>query len=169
MPVSIARSFWSASVLITLEIASLFLAAQAQQAQYRPRARDGGTREILERIVIPPIPHTANPVPLLNEPVVEFDRKHNPLRDELLEHNPRFQEYLESCLRSRSLSKSIVANFNLTTSSERLSAMIGGILRARELTHEANRAANTPSISAKKLIVAPAYPFSSTATWSDFL
>jgi D-galactarolactone cycloisomerase len=35
---------------------------------------------------IPPIPHTANPVPLLNEPVVEFDRKHNPLRDELLEH-----------------------------------------------------------------------------------
>ncbi len=34
---------------------------------------------------IPPIPHTANPVPLLNEPVVEFDRKHNPLRDELLD------------------------------------------------------------------------------------
>jgi D-galactarolactone cycloisomerase len=34
---------------------------------------------------IPPIPFTANPVPLLNEPVVEFDRKHNPLRDELLE------------------------------------------------------------------------------------
>jgi D-galactarolactone cycloisomerase len=36
---------------------------------------------------IPPIPHTANPLPLLNEPVVEFDRKHNPLRDELLEQN----------------------------------------------------------------------------------
>jgi D-galactarolactone cycloisomerase len=33
---------------------------------------------------IPPIPHTANPIPLLNEPVVEFDRKHNPLRDDLL-------------------------------------------------------------------------------------
>jgi D-galactarolactone cycloisomerase len=33
---------------------------------------------------IPLIPHTANPVPLLNEPVLEFDRKHNPLRDELL-------------------------------------------------------------------------------------
>ena len=33
---------------------------------------------------IPPIPHTANPVPLLNEPVMEFDRKHNPLRDALL-------------------------------------------------------------------------------------
>jgi D-galactarolactone cycloisomerase len=33
----------------------------------------------------PPIPHTANPVALLNEPVVEFDRKHNPLRDELLD------------------------------------------------------------------------------------
>jgi D-galactarolactone cycloisomerase len=34
---------------------------------------------------IPPIPHTANPIPLLNEPVVEFDRKHNPLRDDLLD------------------------------------------------------------------------------------
>ena len=34
---------------------------------------------------IPPIPHTANPVPLLNEPVIEFDRKHNPLRDDLLD------------------------------------------------------------------------------------
>jgi len=33
---------------------------------------------------IPPQPHTANPVPLQNEPVVEFDRKHNPLRDDLL-------------------------------------------------------------------------------------
>ena len=29
-------------------------------------------------------PHTANPVPLQNEPVVEFDRKTNPLRDHLL-------------------------------------------------------------------------------------
>ncbi|WP_205962758.1 mandelate racemase/muconate lactonizing enzyme family protein [Pararobbsia silviterrae] len=35
---------------------------------------------------IPLIPHTANPVPLQNEPVIEFDRKHNPLRDDLLEH-----------------------------------------------------------------------------------
>lgn len=35
--------------------------------------------------VIPPTPHTANPVALQNEPVVEFDRKHNPLRDDLLE------------------------------------------------------------------------------------
>lgn len=34
---------------------------------------------------IPPFPHTANPVALLNEPVIEFDRKHNPLRDDLLE------------------------------------------------------------------------------------
>ena len=33
---------------------------------------------------LPPQPHTANPVPLQNEPVVEFDRNHNPLRDELL-------------------------------------------------------------------------------------
>lgn len=34
--------------------------------------------------VIPPFPHTANPVPLQNEPMVEYDRKHNPLRDDLL-------------------------------------------------------------------------------------
>lgn len=34
---------------------------------------------------VPPLPHTANPLPFLNEPVIEFDRKHNPLRDELLE------------------------------------------------------------------------------------
>jgi D-galactarolactone cycloisomerase len=33
---------------------------------------------------VPPMPHTASPVPLQNEPVVEFDRKHNPLRDDLL-------------------------------------------------------------------------------------
>jgi D-galactarolactone cycloisomerase len=33
---------------------------------------------------IPAFPHTANPVALLNQPVIEFDRKHNPLRDELL-------------------------------------------------------------------------------------
>lgn len=33
---------------------------------------------------IPPSPFTADPVPLQGEPVVEFDRTHNPLRDELL-------------------------------------------------------------------------------------
>ncbi len=33
---------------------------------------------------IPPFPHTANPIPLQNEPVIEFDRSPNPLRDELL-------------------------------------------------------------------------------------
>jgi hypothetical protein len=33
---------------------------------------------------IRPFPHTANPLPLLNEPIIEFDRKHDPLRDELL-------------------------------------------------------------------------------------
>jgi D-galactarolactone cycloisomerase len=32
----------------------------------------------------PPSPHTANPIPLQNDPVVEFDRTHNPLRDDLL-------------------------------------------------------------------------------------
>jgi D-galactarolactone cycloisomerase len=36
---------------------------------------------------IPPTPFTMNPVPLQNEPVVEFDRKPNPLRDDLLEQN----------------------------------------------------------------------------------
>jgi D-galactarolactone cycloisomerase len=34
---------------------------------------------------VPPFPYTANALPFLNEPVIEFDRKHNPLRDELLE------------------------------------------------------------------------------------
>jgi D-galactarolactone cycloisomerase len=33
---------------------------------------------------VPPLPHTVNPIPLANETVLEFDRKHNPLRDELL-------------------------------------------------------------------------------------
>jgi D-galactarolactone cycloisomerase len=33
---------------------------------------------------IPPFPYTVNPIPLQNEPVVEFDRNPNPLRDELL-------------------------------------------------------------------------------------
>jgi D-galactarolactone cycloisomerase len=33
---------------------------------------------------IPTNPHTYDPVPLQNEPVIEFDRKYNPLRDDLL-------------------------------------------------------------------------------------
>jgi D-galactarolactone cycloisomerase len=33
---------------------------------------------------VPPLPHTINPIPLANETVLEFDRKPNPLRDELL-------------------------------------------------------------------------------------
>jgi len=32
----------------------------------------------------PPFPHTAKPIPLQNEPVIEFDRNRNPLRDDLL-------------------------------------------------------------------------------------
>jgi D-galactarolactone cycloisomerase len=36
---------------------------------------------------IPPVPHTYAPVPLQNQPVVEYDRTHNPLRDELLVEN----------------------------------------------------------------------------------
>ena len=34
--------------------------------------------------VVPPTPHTDNPVPIQNEPVVEYDRQPNPLRDDLL-------------------------------------------------------------------------------------
>jgi D-galactarolactone cycloisomerase len=34
--------------------------------------------------ILPPFPHTANPIPLQNEPVIEFDRSPNPLRDQLL-------------------------------------------------------------------------------------
>lgn len=37
--------------------------------------------------VSPATPHTANPVALQNEPIVEFDRKHNPLRDDLLKES----------------------------------------------------------------------------------
>lgn len=36
---------------------------------------------------IPATPYTLEPVPLQNEPVVEFDRTHNPLRDDLLSTN----------------------------------------------------------------------------------
>lgn len=36
---------------------------------------------------IPPMPHTAAPVTLQNEPMLEFDRTFNPLRDEILERN----------------------------------------------------------------------------------
>lgn len=41
---------------------------------------------------LPPCPHTANPVPLQNEPVIEYDRNPNPLRDELSETPFRFSE-----------------------------------------------------------------------------
>lgn len=41
---------------------------------------------------IPPSPHTANPVALQNEPVIEYDRKHNPLRDDLLVNNFRLSD-----------------------------------------------------------------------------
>jgi D-galactarolactone cycloisomerase len=34
-----------------------------------------------------PFPHTANPIPLQNEPLIEFDRNYNPLRDDLLEES----------------------------------------------------------------------------------
>jgi len=42
--------------------------------------------------VIPPTPYTANPIALQNEPVIEFDRKHNPLRDDLLEEKFTLQD-----------------------------------------------------------------------------
>lgn len=36
---------------------------------------------------VPATPHSYAPVPLANEPVIEYDRQHNPLRDELLVEN----------------------------------------------------------------------------------
>jgi D-galactarolactone cycloisomerase len=46
-------------------------------------------------VTIPASPHTANPIPLLNGPIVEFDRKSNPLREDLLE---RPFELVNGCL-----------------------------------------------------------------------
>jgi D-galactarolactone cycloisomerase len=41
---------------------------------------------------LPPFPHTANPIPLQNEPAIEFDRNPNPLRDDLLEQPFRLED-----------------------------------------------------------------------------
>lgn len=41
---------------------------------------------------LPPMPHTAAPVPLQNAPMVEFDRTFNPLRDDILQENFRIVE-----------------------------------------------------------------------------
>jgi D-galactarolactone cycloisomerase len=41
---------------------------------------------------VPPTPHTAAPVILQNEPMVEFDRTHNPLRDDLLTERFRLED-----------------------------------------------------------------------------
>lgn len=40
---------------------------------------------------LPLQPHTANPVPLQNEPIVEYDRNFNPLRDDLLQEKVVFK------------------------------------------------------------------------------
>ncbi|HIO00382.1 MAG TPA: mandelate racemase/muconate lactonizing enzyme family protein [Alphaproteobacteria bacterium] len=40
---------------------------------------------------IPPSPHTANPIVLQNEPMVEFDRTPNPIRDDLLQTEFRLE------------------------------------------------------------------------------
>jgi D-galactarolactone cycloisomerase len=39
----------------------------------------------------PCLPHTANPVPMQNEPVVEYDKNFNPLRDDLLTSSLKFK------------------------------------------------------------------------------
>jgi D-galactarolactone cycloisomerase len=41
---------------------------------------------------VPATPHTYAPVPLQNEPVIEYDRTRNPLRDDLLVENFRLEE-----------------------------------------------------------------------------
>ena len=41
---------------------------------------------------IPRLPHTANPVPLQNEPVIEYDKNRNPLRDDLLNEKLVFED-----------------------------------------------------------------------------
>lgn len=40
---------------------------------------------------LPLNPHTANPIPVQNEPMIEYDRNFNPLRDELLSENIRIE------------------------------------------------------------------------------
>ncbi len=40
----------------------------------------------------PNFPHTANPVELQNKPVIEYDRNHNPLRDDLLKENIKLED-----------------------------------------------------------------------------
>jgi len=39
----------------------------------------------------PPCPHTAHPVALQNEPMIEFDRTPNPIRDDLLQQPFRLE------------------------------------------------------------------------------
>jgi D-galactarolactone cycloisomerase len=41
---------------------------------------------------IPPMPHTAAPVTLQNEPMVEYDRTLNPLRDSILRENFKLED-----------------------------------------------------------------------------
>ena len=40
----------------------------------------------------PPTPHTDNPVPIQNEPVIEYDRQPNALRDDLLIETIDFED-----------------------------------------------------------------------------
>lgn len=41
---------------------------------------------------LPPTPHTANPVSLQNQPVIEYDRNHNPLRDDLIKNPIKYED-----------------------------------------------------------------------------
>ena len=61
--------------------------AQTYSIQVIPHAWGSGIAfaTALSAIAAMPLnPHTANPVPLQNEPMIEYDRNFNPLRDELL-------------------------------------------------------------------------------------
>ncbi len=72
------------------EYAKLLALASAWNVQVIPHVWGSGIALAagLHAVAITPAsPWTYAPVPLQNEPVIEYDRKHNPLRDELLVEN----------------------------------------------------------------------------------
>lgn len=69
--------------------------AQAYSTAVIPHAWGSGIAlsAALQALASTPLePHTANPVMFQNEPMIEYDRNFNPLRDELLIHNIGIEE-----------------------------------------------------------------------------